>query len=100
MKKRKKEIFKRAAEVLKLGAYIRISDYTDKNNTEYGIYVVGNYSKIYNNVIKYNGNYGIKLYSSFGNCIYGNAFISNNIDHPEHIHRRHTIMGSAYTYAH
>ena len=30
MKKRIKEIFERAAEVLKLGAYIRFSDYTDK----------------------------------------------------------------------
>ena len=29
MKKRIKEIFKKAAEFLKLGAYIRFSDYTD-----------------------------------------------------------------------
>jgi hypothetical protein len=29
MKKRIKEVFERAAEVLKLAAYIRISDYTD-----------------------------------------------------------------------
>jgi len=38
----------------------------------------------YNNDIKYNGDYGIKIYNSAGNCIWRNNFIGNNIDHPEH----------------
>ena len=66
--------------------YVNISGFTVKGATGdgCGIYVFGNNSKIYENDIKYNGDYGIKLYNSFGNCIYGNSFIDNNIDHPEH----------------
>ena len=61
-----------------------ISNNIIRNTTGYGIYVLGNHSKIYENDIKYNGDYGIKVYNSFWNCIFGNAFISSNIDHPEH----------------
>ena len=67
-----------------MGFNCTMKDDTIRNNTGYGIYVLGNYSKIYNNDIKCNGDYGIKVYNSSGNCIYGNAFISNNISHPEH----------------
>ena len=66
--------------------YVNISGFTVTGATGdgCGIYVFGNDSKIYSNEIKYNGNYGIKLISSFENCIFGNAFIGNNVEHPEH----------------
>lgn len=66
--------------------YVNISGFTVKGATGdgCGIYVFGNGSKIYENDIKYNGDYGIKVYNSSGDCIYGNTLISNNIDHPEH----------------
>ena len=44
----------------------------------YGVYVYGNDSKIYNNTIENNGNYGIKLYNSSGNLVFWNNFINNN----------------------
>ena len=60
-----------------LGRNCTVKENVIRNNTQYGIYVFGNDSKIYNNSIKYNTNYGLKLYSSAGNCIYGNDFIDN-----------------------
>jgi parallel beta-helix repeat protein len=38
-----------------------ISNNIVRNNTGYGIHVLGNDSKIYYNEIKYNGDYGIKV---------------------------------------
>lgn len=61
-----------------------ITDNTCSHNTEYGIYILGNHNKICCNDIKYNGDYGIKIYSSFGNCLFGNDFVENNLDHLEH----------------
>jgi parallel beta-helix repeat protein len=52
------------------------------NNTIYGIYVFGNDNVIYSNTIKNNGDYGIKMYNSSGNCIFWNDFIENNLYNP------------------
>ena len=49
-----------------------------KTDTTYGIYLMSNYSKIYNNTVENFGSYGIKLYNSSGNCIFGNTFTDNN----------------------
>jgi parallel beta-helix repeat protein len=50
----------------------------DSDLTGYGIYVFGNDSEIYNNTIENSTNYGMKLYNSSGNCIFGNTFADNN----------------------
>ena len=55
---------------------------TVRDNTKYGIYVCGNYSCIYSTEIKYNGNYGIKMYNSSGNYVFWNDFIGNNLYNP------------------
>jgi len=50
----------------------------------WGIYVAGNYSKIYNNTIAYSDSYGMYVDNdrpclpTFWNCIFGNTFIDNN----------------------
>jgi parallel beta-helix repeat protein len=54
-----------------------VKDNLVQDSTEYGIYVYANDSKIYNNTIENNADYGLKLYNSTGNCIYGNTLIDN-----------------------
>jgi nitrous oxidase accessory protein NosD len=49
-----------------------------KTDTTYGIFLMSNYSKIYNNTIENFSSYGIKLYNSSENCIYWNTFTDNN----------------------
>ena len=50
----------------------------------WGIYIAGNYSKIYNNTVAYSDSYGIYVDNdmpslpTFWNCIFGNTFIDNN----------------------
>jgi len=48
------------------------------DNTKYGIYVCGNYSRIYHNRIMNNGEYGMKLFNASHNYVYWNDFIDNN----------------------
>ena len=55
-----------------------------RDNSGYGIYVHGNDNVICNNQVKQNGDYGIKIYNCYGNHIFWNAFIGNNLYHPEH----------------
>lgn len=57
----------------------------DASNNSWGIYLYySNDNAIYGNDISYNGDYGIKIYNCFGNCLCMNSFIENNLDHPEH----------------
>ena len=66
-----------------IGFNCTVKDNNIRNNTGegeltgYGIYVFGNDSVIYNNTITNSNNYGIKLYNSSGNCVYGNTLINN-----------------------
>ena len=76
-----------------------VRDNVIRNNTAampgsdegYGIYCFGNYSKIYNNTIAYNDNYGIYMdydtpsHPCLWNCIFGNTFIDNNVQFLWHI---------------
>ena len=55
-----------------------------QDNTGYGIYIHGNDNVICNNQVKQNGDYGIKIYNCYGNYIFWNDFIGNNLYHPEH----------------
>jgi len=63
---------------------------TPGSDEGFGIYCFGNYSKIYNNTIAYNDNYGIYMdydtpsHPCFGNCIFGNTFTGNNLEFPGH----------------
>ena len=55
---------------------------TVRDNMKYGIYVCGNYSCIYNNEIKNNNVYGMKLFNASHNLIFWNNFIDNNRSNP------------------
>ncbi|UYZ39908.1 MAG: DUF3344 domain-containing protein [Candidatus Methanospirare jalkutatii] len=60
-----------------IGFYHTVEGNTIRNNTKCGIYVWGNYSKIFGNDIMYNGDYGLKMDNSSHNCVFWNDFISN-----------------------
>ena len=59
-----------------------VENNTIRNNTKCGIYVWGNWSKIFGNDIMYSGDYGLKMDNSSHNCVFWNDFISNNLDFP------------------
>ena len=81
-----------------IGDLCLVRDNVIRNNTAampgsdegYGIYCFGNYSKIYNNTIAYNDNYGIYMdydtpsHPCLWNCIFENTFIDNNVEFPVH----------------
>ncbi len=57
----------------------------DASNNGWGFYLYySNDNVIYSNDISYNSDYGIEIYNCFGNCLFGNVFIENNLEHPEH----------------
>ncbi|MBL7118158.1 MAG: DUF3344 domain-containing protein [Candidatus Syntrophoarchaeum sp.] len=82
-----------------IGDHCVVRDNVIRNNTAampgsdegHGIYCFGNYSKIYNNTIAYNDNYGIYMdydtpsHPCLWNCIFGNTFIDNNVQFSDHI---------------
>jgi len=61
-----------------------VSCNTVQDNDDYGIYVCGNYSCIYNNTIVDNSMYGMKLFNASHNIIFWNDFINNNKINPEY----------------
>jgi len=62
-----------------------VSCNTVQDNDDYGIYVCGNYSCIYNNTIVNNSVYGMYLFNASHNIIFWNDFIDNNeTNNPEY----------------
>jgi len=49
-----------------------------KTDTTYGIFLMSNYSKVYNNTVENFSSHGIKLYNSSENCVYANMLVNNN----------------------
>ena len=66
-----------------IGFNCTVKDNNVTNNSVYGIYLFANDSEIYNNTIKYNDDYGVKLYNSTGNYVFENNFTENNLDYTD-----------------